>query len=353
MIPPFRPHFRGLWDPHNKLFAETMAEQWKEITTHPGYQVSDQGNVRGKKGAILAQSKTYAGYMRVSLQRADKRRCVESVHRLVAKAFLPNPDALPEVDHKAPGDGGVPNRSDNRASMLEWVSKKENAKRKVRDPSKPKNPGSSRKIVQLLPDGYAWIWESVREASKALTIGDDGIIECCKGRVLQANGSEWFYIEDFEDPPSDEEWREVDIDGRIIEASSLGRIRTPSGHITPGTVNGGYYSFGKYRVHRLVALAFCEKPNNAAGVVNHKDGNPLNNLAQNLEWVTQRENTIHAVGLGKVRVRAVRRTKPSGEVIDYPSVAEASAASGATRGSIVCVCQGKRSTAAGSAWAYL
>ena len=52
-----------------------------------------------------------------------------------------------------------------------------------------------------------------------------------------------------------------------------------------------------FAVHRLVATAFCENPNNK-NVVNHIDGNQLNNNADNLEWVTHSENHKHAYAIG-------------------------------------------------------
>lgn len=57
----------------------------------------------------------------------------------------------------------------------------------------------------------------------------------------------------------------------------------------------------KYYIHRLVAENFCEGRRDGLEV-NHRDGNKLNNEASNLEWVTRRQNTAHAVESGLIKV---------------------------------------------------
>ena len=101
-----------------------MKEHWKPIADFEAYEVSDLGRVRRRlpgnssqavAGRVLKQHPNGRGYPQVVLYRDNKPHS-RLVHREVAKAFLPNPKGLPEVNHK----GRV---SDCRVFKLEWLSK--------------------------------------------------------------------------------------------------------------------------------------------------------------------------------------------------------------------------------------
>jgi hypothetical protein len=101
---------------------------WEDVKGYEGrYQVSDSGlvrslNYRGVKGVIkeLVLTNDKKGYMNVPLTIGHNGTTQFKVHRLVAQAFLPNPDKLPQVNHK----NGI--KADNRVENLEWISNLEN-----------------------------------------------------------------------------------------------------------------------------------------------------------------------------------------------------------------------------------
>lgn len=120
-----------LTDSYRSLAETTYEEQWKDIAGYDGiYQVSTAGRVRSKArkvhnytkpGRYLRQSQKENGYLYLGLVRSDgtkSKHCY--VHRLVAEAFIPNPDGLKQVNHKNS------DKEDNRVENLEWVTPQEN-----------------------------------------------------------------------------------------------------------------------------------------------------------------------------------------------------------------------------------
>lgn len=97
------------------------SEHWKPSPISPDkYMVSDSGQVYSLvSGKILHPYTSKGGYLQYTLYRGKKPKVVLA-HRLVAAAFIENPDNKPEVDHINT------NRADNRVGNLRWVTKKEN-----------------------------------------------------------------------------------------------------------------------------------------------------------------------------------------------------------------------------------
>lgn len=98
---------------------------WADIPNFPKYEVSDTGLIRNKKNKkILAMSKSkkFTTYLRVTLFK-DGVRYYKQLHRLVAEAFISNPENKPQVDHI---DG---NGENNHVNNLQWVSPSENIRK--------------------------------------------------------------------------------------------------------------------------------------------------------------------------------------------------------------------------------
>ena len=102
---------------------EKLEEEWKDIENYPNYQISNLGRVRNKiKNRIIKPSfNNKTGYLQNILCKNNKKKLF-LVHRLVAEAFIPNPENKTQVNHKDR------NKENNKIDNLEWVTISENIK---------------------------------------------------------------------------------------------------------------------------------------------------------------------------------------------------------------------------------
>ncbi len=186
-----------------------MKEIWKDIEGYEGlYQVSNLGRVKslksyknGKNGIKIPKQEKIlknslvkrTGYYRVSLSR-NGAFISQQVHRLVAKAFIPNPAGYSQINHKDE------NKSNNVVNNLEWCDSKYNnnygAHSQHISETRRKNKKGYKKVVQYdLDNNLICEYESTREAARTLNIQNSIISRCCRGLKKTYKNSIWKYKE--------------------------------------------------------------------------------------------------------------------------------------------------------------
>ena len=180
-------------------------EQWKDIKGFEGYyQVSNKGHVRSlnynnRKGNIHNLRPGFnksTGYLGVSLRKRDEDGNTvikqTTVHRLVAEAFVPNPNGLEQVDHI---DG---NRTRNTVSNLRWTTRKKNNSRKSAKLLKSQNhsiTSHSHQFVKASKDEEVRYFKNANIASKNLGFSHVLAVKVLRGEFKSAKGWTLEYID--------------------------------------------------------------------------------------------------------------------------------------------------------------
>lgn len=163
-------------------------EIWKDVEGYEGlYQVSNEGNVRSlKKGIILKAANVNNGYLAVQLWDNGIPK-MKLIHRLVAEAFIPNPDNLPQVNHKNE------DKALNIVENLEWCSAKYNMNYGTAISRRVDK--QSRQVEQLdsVTGELIRRWESTNECGRN-GYTQSSVSQCCNGKRKQHKGYTWrFY----------------------------------------------------------------------------------------------------------------------------------------------------------------
>lgn len=167
-----------------------MNEIWKPVKDYEDlYDVSNFGRVRslgmwvdGKngskrfvKGRVLRPGKNRYGYLYVGLCK-DGVMKLYKVHRLVAMAFLPNPNDLPQVNHKDQ------NKENNCVENLEWCDGKYNTTYSI----------GKTVYMYTLDDKLCGLWPSTQECGRH-EFRESAISRCCNGKLKKYKGFKWSY----------------------------------------------------------------------------------------------------------------------------------------------------------------
>ena len=169
---------------------------------------------------------------------------------------------------------------------------------------------------------------------------------------------------------SKEVWKDIPGYEGLYQVSNLGRVKSLQRMIhgtgrgfpriikerilTPNLTGTKYYfvmlcnnGHRIHLIHRLVATAFLDNPQNKSDV-NHLDGNKLNNKVSNLEWATRAENIQHAFATclakahhNQINKKKVAVCKNHEDIHIFPSIAEAAKFIGVSQSGVSRVCNGK------------
>lgn len=174
-----------------------MNEIWKDVIDFPNYQVSNFGNVKSKFRIVKrTNGRNYLKKEKLLLQQLDNGYCRVNffengkiihklVHRLVAQAFIPNYNNLPEINHKDE------NKTNNRVENLEWCTSKYNCNYGTRNEKILKK--RSFKIEQLDKDNnLIKVWNSGNEIARHYKVSSSShIIRCCRNKNRSMYGYKW------------------------------------------------------------------------------------------------------------------------------------------------------------------
>lgn len=157
---------------------------WGRVKSLERYRKGPNGSIRICKGRILKLRTDKDGYLLVALCKNNIKKTFR-VHRLVAEAFIPNPDNLPCVNHKDE------NKQNNVVSNLEWCSYEYNINYGTRNERMAKR--RSKTVLQYTLDGqFVREWESAAEAGRN-GFNNGHVASCCRDELKTHKGFIWKY----------------------------------------------------------------------------------------------------------------------------------------------------------------
>lgn len=277
-------------------------EIWKpipDVEYEDLYEISNLGNYRNKSTSQLLKPFLAGKYMMASLSKPGRKLKRYLVHRLVACAFVDDPDDDPDKNVVNHIDG---NKFNNASSNLEWTTLSQNS---VHARQVLKQRKTNKKIISIDNDGIETEYESIIIAARQLNIRRQYITECARGQKDQIAGYKWKYAD-------------VNNNAPIVDLATMKKIsdyeefkKFPGYYINEyGQIYGknksqylihnitdGYpkimlYCKAQpkcYYVHVLVAKIFIPNPDNKP-IVDHIDNDKTNCHVSNLRWVNHSEN---------------------------------------------------------------
>ena len=165
-----------------------MEEIWKTIPDLPRYAISNKGRLRNTNtGRLLKTRVSRLGYEEVTIS-YNKVDYFRSIHRLVAEAFIPNPENKPQVNHIDE------DKSNNMVSNLEWMTATENNNHGTRNERAAKSR-SIPIIATNIKTGASTEFYGTNECARQLGLSTGNINSALKGRYKQTGGYTFKYKE--------------------------------------------------------------------------------------------------------------------------------------------------------------
>lgn len=166
--------------------------RWKKIEGYEKYSVSDTGLVKNTRtGRLLKPHISKDGYYTVGLFKHCKGKTYK-IHRLIALAFIPNPDNLYAVDHINA------NKLDNRIENLRWLSLADNnrayRKEQLSEEEREKRNDVARKKVVCIETGKKY--RSLSKAAEDFGVAPQAISACIHGRTKTSCGLHFEFLEE-------------------------------------------------------------------------------------------------------------------------------------------------------------
>lgn len=173
-----------------------MNEIWKWITGYEGkYKVSSLGRImsyaQNSNGKIKNGYKDKKGYLTIYLYDSDGNGKWYKIHRLVGQAFIPNPNNLPQINHKDE------DKTNNCVDNLEWCDNWYNCHYGTKIERAVKSnyccPTTSKKIYSIDQYQNKTYYDSIGEAERETGLSHCNIVRALKGRRPRCGNCEWFY----------------------------------------------------------------------------------------------------------------------------------------------------------------
>lgn len=171
-----------------------MKEIWIDVDGYEGrYQISNLGNVRSTyryyrnsikfENKQVTATKDASGYLQILVVKPSGETSSEKIHRLIAKAFIPNPKNYPCINHKDE------DKTNNKISNLEWCTVDYNNSYGTRNERIKETMTSLKgRAIIATKNGKSLTFKSIRSASRNLGISSGHITDALNGKHSQARG---------------------------------------------------------------------------------------------------------------------------------------------------------------------